>query len=244
MRILCLGATSNMAEAVCRRYAVDHCHFVLCARDENKLTAIKNDLLVRGAKIVDINVFDHSDTAVHHDRIANIFSQGAVDLVLVAQGILGEQKRAEEDFSEAERIIQSNYVAPVSLLTYISNALIRQSREATIAVWSSVAGDRGRQSNYIYGSAKGGLSVFLQGLRNRLQDHRIHVITIKPGLISTAMTAAIKKNLLFTNSEVAAYWIYRAIQKKKNVAYIPPFWAFILFIIRHIPEELFKRLKL
>jgi short-subunit dehydrogenase len=156
---------------------------------------------------------------------------------------LGDQKACEQDFSLAEKEIRTNFLSCVSLLTLISNEMEKE-KAGTIAVISSVAGDRGRQSNYIYGSAKGALNLFLQGLRNRMYPLGVRVLTIKPGFVDTPMTAAFKKNILFAKPDQIARGIVKAIDRKKDVVYLPFFWWGIMAIIKAIPEWIFKRLKL
>lgn len=139
--------------------------------------------------------------------------------------------------------LQTNFTTVVSLLTLLANLFERQGR-GSIAVISSVAGDRGRQSNYVYGAAKGALTIYLQGLRNRLAKANVHVLTIKPGFVDTPMTRDFKKGLLWVGPDVIARGIVKAIDKRKDVAYLPFFWRYIMFIIKIIPERIFKRLSL
>ena len=166
-----------------------------------------------------------------------------LDTVLIAYGTLDNQKACEQDFAKAEQALRTNFLSVVSLLTPIANRLEKQ-HYGCIAVISSVAGDKGRQSNYVYGSAKGALTLFLQGLRNRLHPANVCVLTIKPGLVDTPMTASFKKGALWAKPETIANGIYCAIKKRKNTVYLPWFWWIIMMIIRHIPEPIFKRMKL
>jgi short-subunit dehydrogenase len=173
---------------------------------------------------------------------ANTSLEG-LDTILIAHGILDDQKAGEQDYTKAEQALRTNFLSVVSLLTPIANRLEKQ-RYGCIAVISSVAGDRGRQSNYIYATAKGALTIFLQGLRNRLHSANICVLTIKPGFVDTPMTANFKKGALWAKPEAIARGIYRAIENRKNTVYLPGFWWLIMMIIRHIPEPIFKRMKL
>ena len=153
------------------------------------------------------------------------------------------KKTGEQDYAYTEQALRTNFLSVVSLLTPIANQLEKQ-HYGCIAVISSVAGDRGRQSNYVYGAAKGALTIFLQGLRNRLQAANVCVLTIKPGFVDTPMTADLKKGALWAKPESVAKGIYRAIKRRKNSVYLPWFWWPIMMVIRHIPEPIFKRLKL
>lgn len=216
----------------------------LLARDPERLAALSADLSIRGATAVehaqlDVNRFgDHQrllDTAFENLR--------EVDIVLIAHGSLPDQKACESDFDKSMLEINTNAVSTISLLTHIANKLEVQNRGG-IAVITSVAGDRGRQSNYLYGAAKGMLSIFLQGLRNRLYKSGVSVLDIKPGFVDTPMTADFKKGLLWSNPEAVAHGIVKAIDKRKAVVYLPWFWKYIMLVIRAIPENYFKRLKL
>ena len=166
-----------------------------------------------------------------------------MDTVLIAHGTLGNQRAAESDFALAELEYRTNFLSVVSLLTPIA-AYLENKHSGTIAVISSVAGDRGRQSNFIYGSAKGALSIYLAGLSNRLFSSGVKVITIKPGFVDTPMTAHLKKSFLFACPNKVAAGIYRAIEKGNDVVYLPYFWGWIMLLIRLLPENVFKRLKL
>ena len=168
---------------------------------------------------------------------------GELDTVLIAHGLLGDQRASERDFKLAEQAYKTNFLSVVSMLTPIS-AYFEVQRRGTIAVISSVAGERGRQSNFIYGSAKAGLSVYLAGLRNRLYPSGVTVLTIKPGFVDTPMTAHLRKTALFASPEKVAREISRAIERRRSVLYSPAIWFWIMAVIRLIPEPVFKRLKL
>ena len=243
-KILIIGATSAIAQAFARDCgAVDHQLF-LVARNLEKLQILADDLKARGIKVagvlgVDLNVFDRHESII---STATESLQG-LDVVLIAHGSLAEQKAAESDFRSAELEFRTNFLSVASLLTPIA-AYLEKQRHGVIAVISSVAGDRGRQSNYIYGSAKAGLSTYLAGLRNRLHPKGVSVVTIKPGFVDTPMTASIKKVFLFASPEKVARDIVHAIEKKKCVIYTPWFWFWIMLVIKSIPETIFRRLKL
>jgi decaprenylphospho-beta-D-erythro-pentofuranosid-2-ulose 2-reductase len=239
-RILILGATSAIAMAVARQLVSPAAHFFLVARSKEKLTAVAQDLLVRGARQVDMIVADLDDTHAHA-QILNVATTqlGGIDLVLLAHGVLGDQSAAERDYFIAEPILVTNLLSPVSLLTWLANYCESQGR-GTLAVVSSVAGDRGRKSNYVYGASKAGLDAFLSGLRNRCDRAGVQVLTIKPGFVATPMTAHIPKNRLFASPERVAGDILRAVQKRKDVVYVPWFWRPIMAIIKAVPERIFK----
>ena len=243
-RILILGATSAIAEQTARLYADRGAQLMLVARDKNKLQRLADDLNIRGAEQVQWQAHDLNDTAGHESLVNDSVKQlGGLDLVLIAYGTLGEQAAGEQDYHSALAELQTNCLSVLSLLTLLANYFeARQS--GTIAVISSVAGDRGRQSNYIYGTAKGALTIFLQGLRNRLHKTGVQVLTIKPGFVDTPMTREFKKGLLWVKPQVIADGIVRAVDRRKDVVYLPFFWRYIMLIIKLIPEFIFKRLSL
>lgn len=243
-KVLIIGVTSAIARETAKRFAEKGDHLFLVARNEEKLKIIAEDLAVRGSRKVDYMSLDMNEFDKHElmlDKAAQ--SMQGLDTVLIAHGTLGDQKACEQSYLTAEQELTTNFLSVVSLLTYIANRFERQ-KNGCIAVITSVAGDRGRQSNYIYGTAKGALSIFLQGLRNRLYRSGVTVVTIKPGFVDTPMTAVFEKGLLFVGPETVAKGIYKAIQKKKDVVYVPFFWRWIMAVIKSIPEPVFKRLKL
>lgn len=243
-KILVLGATSGIAEATCRIWAAQGASLFLVARNPEKLAAVAADLKTRGASFVDTAVADLDDTDKHPALLAHaINSLTGMDIAYLAHGILGDQTHAEQDFNTAAQIIHTNFMAPVSLVTWLANFCV-QRRSGTIAVLSSVAGDRGRKSNYVYGSSKAGLSAFLDGLRNRVDREGVKVVTIKPGPVKTAMTAGMPKNEKFADVDSVAEAIVKAIDKGKDTAYVPFQWRPIMFVVRHIPERVFKKLNL
>ena len=243
-KILVLGATSGIAEATCRIWASEGHSLFLVARNPEKLAAVAADLRVRGASYVDTAVADLDDTDQHPALLAHaINSLTGMDIAYLTHGILGDQTEAEQDFNAAAQILHTNFMAPVSLLTWLANFCV-QRHAGTLAVISSVAGDRGRKSNYLYGSSKAGLSAFLQGLRNRVDREGVTVLTIKPGPVKTAMTAAMPKSDKFADPDQVAKSIAAAIDKRRDTLYVPFIWQPIMCIIRHIPERIFKKLNL
>jgi decaprenylphospho-beta-D-erythro-pentofuranosid-2-ulose 2-reductase len=243
-KILVLGATSGIAEATCRIWAAQGASLFLVARNGEKLAAVAADLRTRGASYVDTAVADLDDTDQHPALLAHaVNSLTGMDVAYLAHGILGDQPAAEQDFNTAAQILHTNFMAPVSLLTWLANYCV-QRHTGTLAVLSSVAGDRGRKSNYVYGSSKAGLSAFLQGLRNRVDREGVTVLTIKPGPTRTAMTAGMPKSEKFADPDAVAKSIAAAIAAKKDQLYVPFIWAPIMLIIRTIPERIFKKLNL
>lgn len=243
-KILVIGATSAIAEATARRFAARGAELFLLARNQERLTSLVEDLKVRGASSVHGEIFDANDLARHAAVITSVIEQlGGLDLVLVAHGTLGDQKACEQDVALTLSELNTNAFSVISLLTPLANHFEKQGH-GSIAVISSVAGDRGRQSNYVYGAAKGMLSIFLQGLRNRLYKSGVQVLTIKPGFVDTPMTAAFPKGPLWATPEKVASDIDKAIAKGKDVLYTPGFWCLIMAIIRSVPEFIFKRLSL
>jgi decaprenylphospho-beta-D-erythro-pentofuranosid-2-ulose 2-reductase len=244
-QILIIGATSAIAQSVARIYAESGARFFLVARDASRLDAVADDLRVRGAAAVECLAADLGEYDRHPEIIAAAFdAYSGLDTVLIAHGVLPDQEQCQASVKETLASMDINFLSAVSLLTPIANRF-EENRRGTIAVISSVAGDRGRQSNYIYGAAKSGLDAFLQGLRNRLSKADVHVLTIKPGFVDTPMTAHIpERGALWAQPEDVAQGIVSAIDKQKDVVYLPRFWALIMLIIRSIPERIFKKLSL
>ncbi|MFL6305951.1 MAG: SDR family oxidoreductase [Candidatus Sulfotelmatobacter sp.] len=239
-RILVLGATSAIAMAIMRQLITPSAHFFLVARSKEKLTAVAQDLLVRGALRVDMVVSDLDDIQDHPQMLSVATSQlGTIDLALLAHGVLGDQAAAEREYSAAEPILVTNFLSAISLLTWLANYCESQGK-GTLAVISSVAGDRGRKSNYVYGASKAGLDAFLSGLRNRIDRSGVQVLTIKPGFVATPMTAHIPKNRLFATPEQVSIGILKAVRRRSDVVYVPWFWRPIMAIIKAVPERIFK----
>ena len=243
-KILVLVATSGIAEAPCRIWATEVSSLFLVARNADKLAAVAADLKVRGASFVGTQVADLDDTDNHPALLAHaINSLAGMDIAYLAHGMLGDQTAAEQDFSTAAQILYTNFIAPVSLLTWLANYCV-QRHAGVLAVISSVAGDRGRKSNYLYGSSKAGLTAFLAGLRNRIDREGVTVLTIKPGPTKTAMTIGMKGSEKFADVNQTAQTIVNAIAAKKDNLYVPFQWQPIMFIIRNIPDRIFKKLNL
>jgi decaprenylphospho-beta-D-erythro-pentofuranosid-2-ulose 2-reductase len=243
-KVLVVGAGSAIAQAVCRIFAARGDSLYLVARNSDILAATAADLKVRGAHAVEVETLDVNDLAAHPavlERAENLM--GGLDTVLIAHGTLSDQKACEVSVETTLRELTTNGISVIALLTLIAERFER-SRAGTIAVISSVAGDRGRQSNYVYGAAKALVTTYTSGLRQRLYKSGVAVITVKPGFVDTPMTAAFPKGALWAKPERIATGIVRAIDRSATVVYLPAFWRPIMFIIRGIPESLFRRLKL
>lgn len=243
-RIVIFGATSAIAQACARIWAGRGDTLYLVGRRSERLEAVAGDLEVRGAGLVKWEAHDLADVEAHEAIVDRAFAAlGGVDVALIAHGTLGDQTLLKEDPSLAMDSIRVNFVSAASLLSHLANRMEKQG-SGCLAVISSVAGDRGRQSNYVYGAAKAGLSAFASGLRGRLATSGVSVLTIKPGFVDTPMTAHVKKGILFASPETVAQGIVRAIDRKKDVVYVPGFWRPIMWLIRSLPERIFKRLPL
>jgi short-subunit dehydrogenase len=243
-RILILGATSGIAMAVTRQLAPHGGDFFLVARNSDKLDAVRKDLLTHGAGKVTTRAMDLNDTAEHPEMLAEALqSLGTIDLALIAHGILGDQAQAQASFPAAEEILRTNFLSAVSLITWLANHF-ESTHQGTLAVISSVAGDRGRKSNYVYGASKGALNIIMDGVRNRIDRAGVHVLTIRPGFVSTPMTAHLPQGPLFSSPNKVAQCILKAVARRKDVVYVPGFWAPIMFVIRSIPQSIFKKLNL
>ena len=244
--VLIIGATSTIAEHAARQLVAQGSNVFCVGRDATKLATITRDLQVRAPQAtIGTKAVDLCDEKLHEsilDEATTVL--GGVDAVLIAHGTLPDQKSCESSVATTRQEIETNALSMISLLTVFANHLERQ-QSGVIAVISSVAGDRGRQSNYVYGAAKGMVTLFLQGLRNRLFTANVDVVTIKPGFVDTPMTADFDKSgPLWARSEQIAGGIITAMQKGKNEVYLPWFWRWIMLAITHIPESIFKRMSL
>jgi short-subunit dehydrogenase len=240
-----LGGTSGIARAVAAEFARHGYGLMLVARRQEELETVAADLRVRYAVPVQTALLDALDESGRDGAIDAALQAVGDSLagVVLAIGYLGDQKQAESDWAEARRILDTNFTSSVALLNRVANHMEPRGR-GFIAAISSVAGDRGRQSNYFYGSAKAALSTYLSGLRNRLAPRGVRVVTIKPGFVDTPMTYGKPGMFLVASPEAAARGIVKAIRGGRDVAYVPGFWAIIMGIIRAIPEPIFKKLKL
>jgi len=243
-KILIFGATSSIAEHCARIWAARGDKLYLVARNKKKVQTLKDDLKVRGASQITTFCADLNDIEQHGKLISEVSEiMNNIDIVLIAHGTLSNQNMCELNVVETLNEIKSNALSTISLLTLLANRF-EAKKNGTICVISSVAGDRGRASNYVYGSAKAMITAFTSGLRQRLYKSNVAIITIKPGYVDTPMTSNFKKGLLWIKPHEVASKIVKAIDRKKSEVYIPVFWWFIMKLIRAIPSGLFKRLKI
>ena len=244
MKVVILGALSGMAVEIGRLYAARGADLGLLDLSEERLADLANDLRVRGAGKIKTMAVDLS-APTSYDGIVSEFDDAlsGIDILVLAYGILGDQARAREDLQHAAAILTTDFT---SAALWLLAAVKRINPAGSIAVFSSVAGDRGRRSNYVYGSAKGGLGVFAQGLAHEFAATGPHVIVIKPGFVITPMTDGMKRSgLLWTSAKHMARIVVRAIDKKRGpIVYAPWFWRWIMLVLRLVPAPIFHRTNL
>jgi short-subunit dehydrogenase len=243
--VLVLGAGSAMARAIAGELAATGHGLILAGRGVADLEKTAADLRIRHGVAVAVRPFDALECDSHADFFADcVHSAGALHGVVVCHGHMAEQKVAERDFAVARRMIDVNYTGTVSVLERAAT-YFEERRRGYICAITSVAGDRGRQSNYLYGSSKAALNTYLQGLRHRLAKADVPVLTVKPGFVDTRMTWGLPGLFLVASPDrVARDVVHKAIRKKRNVTYTPWFWWGIMAIIRSVPDFLFRRTKL
>ena len=242
-KIVVFGATSAIAQSFARAAVAAGDQLCLVGRDPLKLESVLADLRTRGGQglssiVADLDAFDRHEALVAEADL----QLGGFDTVLVAHAVLTDQARAEREPGVVSRDLTTNFTSAASLLMYCA-ALLERRGQGTLAVISSVAGDRGRQSNYVYGAAKAGLSTFTDGLRHRLHRRGVNVLTIKPGFVDTPMTAHLPKGPLFASADRVGGEIHRALGRSQ-VLYVPSFWRAVMLVIRHVPESIFLRTRL
>lgn len=244
-RILIIGATSTIAHACARLWAVQGCDFFLVARNVEKLESNEADLKARGAGSIMLHPMDATHFAEHPAMLdACLKALGQIDIVLIAHGTLPDQRACEQDVALALQALITNSVSVIALLTLLARHFEIQ-RCGTLAVISSVAGERGRPSNYLYGSAKAAVTTFCDGLDARMFKIGVRVLTIKPGFVDTPMTQGQKlPAALVAQPETVARRIVARIERQSGSLYVPGYWAWIMWVIRSIPRALFKRLDL
>jgi short-subunit dehydrogenase len=241
--VMILGATSAIARATAAAFASRGDTLFLASRDDEELRRIAADLRLRYGVEVHHGLFDAEATGTHEAFFkAVVAAMPNLSGVVLAFGYLGDQQAAR-DFRVGAKVINSNFTGAVSILSHCANYFEPLHYGFIIGV-SSVAGDRGRQSNYIYGAAKGALSLYLQGLRNRLYPKGVRVITVKPGFVDTAMTYGLPGMFLVASPQSIGKRIVRALDRSADVVYLPWFWCYIMLVIKLIPESIFKRMKL
>jgi decaprenylphospho-beta-D-erythro-pentofuranosid-2-ulose 2-reductase len=242
MHVLLLGANSDTGIALAHQFAgKDGADLYLASRDMQELEKHVSDIQLRYQVKARACYFDVTDTAAHGQFYQSFAPKP--DIAVLSLGYLGNQLLGQKDFNEAEKIIDTNFTGAVSVLEIIA-ADFEMRKHGTIIIFCSVAGERGRKSNYLYGSAKAGLIAYASGLRNRLFSSGVHVVTVMPGFVDTKMTSGMElpAPLLAEPGQVAAD-IHR-MYKRKNVIYSKRIWQVIMLAVRNIPEPLFKRLNL
>ena len=243
MKVLVIGATSAIAKATARLYADRNAELFIIGRNEERLQELMCDLQIRSTSPVGRRVLDVTKQKEHEDAIEQAYDfLEHIDVALICHGSLPDQEACESDYEMAEKEITINGLSVVSLLTLLARKL-KDQRHGILAVITSVAGDRGRQPNFVYGAAKSMVSTYLQGLRGNLHPFNVHVVDIRPGLVDSPMTAHFKKGPLWTAPELVATKIVSGIDSKSHTVYVPSYWRIIMAVLRSIPEILFKRIK-
>jgi decaprenylphospho-beta-D-erythro-pentofuranosid-2-ulose 2-reductase len=240
--VLILGARSDIGMAVAHRFAAQGYRVQLAARDAASLETDKSDIEVRHGASVTLHEFDALATQTHAAFVAGLPELPAI--AVCAVGLLGDQTASERDAKSAIQVMRSNYEGPASILAELANRFVERGSGTLVGI-SSVAGLRGRATNYVYGSAKAALTTFLSGLRNRLARHDVHVVTILPGFVATRMTEHMDLPKLMTaRPQEVAEAIHRAAEKKYNIIYVRPVWRVVMSAIKLIPESVFKKMRL
>lgn len=242
-RVAIFGATSAIAQSFARRYAGEGARFVLIGRTPDRLEAVASDLRVRGAAEVTTVLADFSNPDCRALCDAAKQELGAIDIALVAHGQLTDQPASESDSAKLRETFDVNFLSHAQLLLGLANILEAQGSGSLVAI-GSAAGDRGKKSNYIYGSAKAGIAVLQQGLMARMRGKGVHVLLVKPGFVDTPMTAEFRKGLLWIGPDRAAASIVAAINAKRTTIYVPFFWRFIMLGLRALPDSVFVRIGL
>ena len=241
--VMVFGASSGIAMEFCKFYATRKVRFTLVGRDEDKLKDISDDLYTRGAKDVNLVCYPLDSLEGSYEAARSIIQQTeAPDTVLIAHGLLGDNEQLLHSAKAMDQLFRVNVLSPIGILMALEEAMALRG-QGVVAMISSVAGDRGRASNFAYGSTKAAMTAFASGLRARLAPKGVHVLTVKPGMVATAMTAHLPISPLMANPKMVAEQIIRGIMRKDNVIYTPKFWRVIMLIIRLIPEKIFMKLK-
>lgn len=240
--VLILGATSEMAMAIAKKFGSEKYNIQLAARNIEQIKSLQSDISIRYNVTCTSHSFDATAFSTHKTFFSQLFPKP--DVTICVFGYLGENEKAISQWLETETIIQTNYTGAVSILNIVAAGYMIL-KKGTIVGISSVAGERGRQSNFMYGSAKAGFTAYLSGLRNRLFREGIHVVTVLPGFVYTRMTEELNlPKLLTANPDEVGVAVYNAVLKKRNIIYVRWFWRWIMLIIKLIPEPVFKKLKL
>ena len=243
-RIVVLGAASAIAEATARIWAKQGARLVLVARDKQRLDAITANLKTIGASEVRTVVLDCAKANAHAELAGMVETLGGLDILLLAYGTLGDQKRLEAAPPDVAELIQTNFTSAIAWCLAAS-AILERQRSGALLVIGSVAGDRGRRSNFIYGACKGGLARLVEGIAHKLAPLGARAVIIKPGFIDTPMTASFeKKGVLWAKPDAVAPIIVKAAEKGGPVIYAPAFWRWIMLVIRLLPNFVFNKLNI
>ncbi|QIE54076.1 SDR family oxidoreductase [Pikeienuella piscinae] len=237
--VLILGAGSDIGRALAHRFAMDGRAIQLAARQPDTLEADRSDIEIRHRISVTLHSYDALATDALEAFVDGLPEPPAIAVSVV--GFMGDQAESQIDLGAAARVIRSNFEGPAAIFAILANRMEARGGGALVGV-SSVAGDRGRASNYVYGAAKAGFSAFLSGLRNRLARTGVHVMTVKPGFVRTRMTEGMDlPPRLTAEPEEVADRVVRALTKNRNVVYVKPIWRLVMTIICAIPEQVFKK---
>lgn len=238
-----LGATSAMARAFARQVAAEGAALLLAGRDSDDLAALAADCKLRGARLAEAVPFDARDPSGFAAIVERALAEEGEINAAVFVGSMPAQAEIDADPSLIDGTVTDSFTGPARFLQMLA-PVIEERGQGTVVGVGSVAGDRGRLGNYVYGAAKAGFHTYLSGLRNRLTRAGGHVVTVKPGFVDTAMTWGLPGMFLVAAPEKVAADILKAVRKRRNVIYTPVFWALIMLIIRHIPEPIFKKMKI
>lgn len=240
--VLVLGGRSDIGLAIAKIYASEGHAVQLAARKAQTLEADREDIALRHGVDVSLHEFDALDVESHEAFVEAL--PVLPETVVCAVGALGEQEDSEQDHAQARIVMRSNFEGPANILAVLANAFEVRGSGVIIGI-SSVAGDRGRATNYIYGAGKAGFTAYLAGMRNRLASKGVHVLTVKPGFVATRMTEGMDlPEKLTTDPDTLARAVFKAAKARRNEVYIKPIWWLVMLIIRNIPEMIFKKLKI
>ena len=240
--VLILGATSDIGFAIARKFASQKYGVQLAARNVDQLETFKSDISIRYGVPCSVHSFDAEKFETHADFYQSL--EVKPDVTVYVIGYMNDNEKVIRNWNETLRTINANYTGAVSILNIIAEDYV-QKQGGTIVGISSVAGNRGRQSNYVYGSAKAAFTAYLSGLRNRMYHYKVHVLTVLPGFVNTKMTEHLQlPKLLTAEPEEVATAVYNGVKNHKNVVYVKWFWKWIMLIITSVPESMFKKKKL
>ena len=240
--VLVLGATSDIGFAIAKKFASEKYSMQLAARNVSQLKTSQSDIQIRYGVSCSTHEFDAANFETHQAFYNSLSPKPDISIYVI--GYMNDNENVASDWKESAKTINANYTGAVSILNVIAEDYSQKQKGAIVGI-SSVAGNRGRQSNYVYGSAKAGFTTYLSGLRNKLFHSQVHVVTVLPGFVYTKMTEHLQlPKLLTATPEQVANTVYNAVKRKKDVVYVKWFWRWIMVIITAIPESMFKKRKL